>query len=276
MILAPGQVAVVTGAASGIGFALTRELLDRGLSVVMADVEKSALDSAAEELRESGVPDPSIITAVVDVSDGPHLQELAVAVMERFGRIDLLMNNAGVVGPRRPLWEQNEADVDWIRAVNLDGVTNGIRAFVPLMVAAGSGHVVNTSSVAALTVIGGGGNGPYAASKHAVVGLSEVLQEDLRSAGVAVGVSVLCPGPVQTRIRDAARNRPLRSDAPATGAPTFVHTVATISADEAATRTLAAVEAGRFWILTNAGNITEARERLRKIAADLDSEELSV
>lgn len=276
MILERGQIAVVTGAASGIGFAVTRRLLDRGLSVVMADVEKSALDSAAEELRESGVPDSSIMTAVVDVSDGPHMQQLAVAVIERFGRTDLLMNNAGVVGPRRPLWEQNEADVDWIRAVNLDGVANGIRAFVPHMVAAGSGHVVNTSSVAALTVIGGGGNGPYAASKHAVVGLSEVLQEDLLSAGVAVGVSVLCPGPVQTRIRDAARNRPLRSDAPATGAPTFVHSVATISADEAARRTLAAVEAGRFWILTNAGNITEARERLRRIAGDLDAEELSV
>ena len=276
MILERGQIAVVTGAASGIGFAVTRRLLDRGLSVVMADVEKSALDSAAEELRESGVPDSSIMTAVVDVSDGPHMQQLAVAVIERFGRTDLLMNNAGVVGPRRPLWEQNEADVDWIRAVNLDGVANGIRAFVPHMVAAGSGHVVNTSSVAALTVIGGGGNGPYAASKHAVVGLSEVLQEDLLSAGVAVGVSVLCPGPVQTRIRDAARNRPRRSDAPATGAPTFVHSVATISADEAARRTLAAVEAGRFWILTNAGNITEARERLRRIAGDLDAEELSV
>ena len=276
MILERGQIAVVTGAASGIGFAVTRRLLDRGLSVVMADVEKSALDSAAEELRESGVPDSSIMTAVVDVSDGPHMQQLAVAVIERFGRTDLLMNNAGVVGPRRPLWEQNEADVDWIRAVNLDGVANGIRAFVPHMVAAGSGHVVNTSSVAALTVIGGGGNGPYAASKHAVVGLSEVLQEDLLSAGVAVGVSVLCPGPVQTRIRDAARNRPLRSDTPATGAPTFVHSVATISADEAARRTLAAVEAGRFWILTNAGNITEARERLRRIAGDLDAEELSV
>lgn len=205
MRLEPGQVAVVTGAASGIGRALAAAFADRGLTVVAVDVEGPALDEAVGELRRAG---GTVEGHVVDVRSPAGLDALAEQVMSVHGRVDVLCNNAGVVTPRLPLWEQSFEDLQWTTEVNLYGVANGVRAFVPYLVRAGQGHVVNTSSVAGLSTIPGGGNGVYSASKHAVVGLSETLRVELAAAAPHVGVTVLCPGPVPSRIHDAARNRP--------------------------------------------------------------------
>lgn len=222
MRLEPGQVAVVTGAASGIGRALATAFADHGLTVFAVDVERPALDEAVAELRSAGGVAEG---HVVDVRDPAALDALAAEVIASHGRVDVLCNNAGVVTPRLPLWEQPFEDLRWTTEVNLYGVANGVRAFVPHLVRAGRGHVVNTSSVAGLSTIPGGGNGVYSASKHAVVGLSETLRLELAAAAPDVGVTVLCPGPVPSRIHDAARNRPaeLRAVEPGAADPDPQH-----------------------------------------------------
>lgn len=272
MKISAGQVAVVTGAASGIGLHLAEQFARRGVHIVLADVEKEPLAAARGRVAAAAAPGVGVISHAVDVSDARAMIELAAKVADELGHVAILCNNAGVVGPRVPLWEQEEADFRWVLDVNLWGVINGLRAFVPDMVRVGRGHIVNTASIAALTTIAGGGNAPYAASKHAVAGLSEVLREDLSAARLDIGVSVLCPGPVVTNIRDAGRNRPGSPGGSAhqtSAAPTFTHAVETIQPDVAARLTLDAIEHDRFWILTNPGNEDEVRDRLESIRHEL-------
>jgi NAD(P)-dependent dehydrogenase (short-subunit alcohol dehydrogenase family) len=203
MRLDAGQVAVVTGGASGIGRALIDGFGARGLAVVVADVE--SLDETQRELEAAGVP---VMARRTDVRDADDVQALADEVLARFGRVDVVCNNAGVISAPAPAWQQSAKDWLWTVQVNLLGVANGVRAFVPHLVAAGRGHVVNTSSIAGLTTIPGGGNAAYSATKHAVIGFSETLRLELGLVAPEVGVTVLCPGPVPTRIHDAERNRP--------------------------------------------------------------------
>jgi NADP-dependent 3-hydroxy acid dehydrogenase YdfG len=173
------------------------------MSVAMLDVEADALDAAAALV---GQPD-RVLTVVTDVSDGAAMASAAAEVTARFGDVHLLCNNAGV-SITGPLWEMSEHDWDWALGVNLLGVANGIRAFVPGMLAHGDdAHVVNTSSLAGLTPMAHAGI--YAATKAAVVAASEVMFHDLRQVGARVGVSVLCPGLVNTKIISSERNRPV-------------------------------------------------------------------
>ena len=198
-----GKVAVITGGASGIGWAVARRAAAEGMKVVIADIEEGALKQAERELTSQGT---DAIAVATDVADAASVRELRERVLRRYGAVHLVHNNAGV-GGGGPIWEVPEEDWRWIVGVNLWGVIHGVAAFVPLLVEQGEGHVVNTASIAGLTTAPF--IGPYNATKQAVVAISETLYKDLEAAGVSgVGVSVLCPGFVQTRIADAGRNRP--------------------------------------------------------------------
>ena len=199
-----GKVAVVTGAASGIGRGLADRFAAEGMHVIIADVEQAALDAAETDMRSAGA---DVLAVRTDVSDAASVEALATAAVERFGGVHVLCNNAGVGGGPTS-WETSLEDWQWVLGVNLWGVINGIRSFVPLMLKQGEeAHIVNTASVAGL--IAGAGNASYTASKFGVVGLSEVLHHELLAAsGGKVKVSVLCPALTNTRIIEAGRNHP--------------------------------------------------------------------
>lgn len=210
MRLEPGQVAVVTGAAGGIGLAMARRFAAEGLKVVLADVEEGALRKAADELAADGA---QVLARVVDVSDRDSVIALADTAYETFGAVHVLCNNAGVgSGAEGRMWEHEPNDWKWAFSVNVWGVFHGIQAFVPRMVAGGGpGHVVNTSS-------GDGGIAPlptasvYAVTKAAVVTMTESLYAHLKAEGATVGASVLFPGPhmLRTGLWESHRNRPER------------------------------------------------------------------
>src|ERR1700722_13530014 len=204
--VAPGRVAVVTGAASGIGFGLAERFAAEGMHVVMADVEEPALSKAAATVAESGA---SVLPAVTDVADLSAVEALRDAALSQFGAVHVVCNNAGVGGPHGPLWECPPGEWDWVLGVNLNGVMNGVRAFMPVLLSQDAGHLVNTSSIFGAFA---GTLGPYGVSKHAVTALTETLHFNLRSLGVThVGVSVLCPGAVRTNFGTSSRNRPARA-----------------------------------------------------------------
>ena len=267
--------AVVTGAASGIGLALAQRFATAGMNVVMADIEGAALATVAREVSATGV---GVLAQETDVSDPASVGELAGAATERFGPINVLCNNAGVSGGGGPIWSATPDDWTWVLGVNLIGVVNGVRAFLPGMLASGvPGHVVNTSSVLGLST---GGASIYSVSKHAVTRLSEGLWYDLRAARSAVGVSVLCPGMVATKIISAERNRPARlSDTAAPSAERDRLRQAAEARFQAegmdpavvAERVARAVETGTFYILTHPDSIKPAVEaRMRAIVDEAD------
>jgi NAD(P)-dependent dehydrogenase (short-subunit alcohol dehydrogenase family) len=199
----PGRVAVVTGAASGIGLGLAERFAAEGMRVVLADVEEPALAKAAAELTGTGA---SVLPVVTDVSDRAAVDALRDAALSAFGAVHVVCNNAGVGGPHGPLWECPPGEWDWVLGVNLEGVMNGVRAFMPVLLEQDAGHLVNTSSIFGVFA---GILGPYGVSKHAVAALTETLHFNLKSLGVThVGVSVLCPGAVRTNFGTSARNRP--------------------------------------------------------------------
>ena len=210
MELRAGQVAVVTGAASGIGLAMARRFAADGLKVVLADVEQGALDKAAALLRDEGA---EVHARVVDVSERQQVLDLAESAYETYGAVHVLCNNAGVgSGAEGRMWEHEPNDWQWAFAVNVWGVFHGVQAFVPRMIKSGQpGHVVNTSS-------GDGGIAPlptasvYAVTKAAVVTLTESLYAHLKAEHARVGASVLFPGPhmLRTGLWESHRNRPAR------------------------------------------------------------------
>ncbi len=245
-----GRTAVITGAASGIGRALALACARASVRVVATDIEREPLEGLAGELAAAGGPEA--LTELLDVRDAAAVEALAARSFTRFGGVELLFNNAGVLVPR-PLWEHGDLEWRWLIDVNLTGVMNGIRAFVPRMIARGAeAHVVNTSSMSGFMVAPM--LGAYSASKFAVRALTEALHHDLRQADACVHVSLLAPGAVRTRIMDADRNRPDGAPRVAGASSTVRDSMragmqeAGINADTVAGVVLAAIRANRFWI----------------------------
>jgi len=260
MKIVEGQVAVVTGAASGIGFALCQALAARGVRLVMADVNKELLETAA-----SGIGADRAVTFAGDVSKVDDVAGCRAAALDAFQRVDFVFNNAGVVLPFRPMWEHSAEDWDWLLGINLWGVIHGIRTFVPDFVRQGSGHIVNTASMAGVSVLPF--NGVYNASKHAVVSLTETLAGELAQRAPGVHASVVCPGLVPTRIAPRG-TQPAQALSRAVVAPEAGSN--TVTAGEAASRIVAGIEADSTYIFTNPGSRTRIEQRFNGIREALE------
>lgn len=266
-----GKVAVVTGAASGIGRALADQCAREGMKVVLADIEEAALDRAAAELAHAGA---AVLAVRTDVSRADEVEALARTTLDAFGGVHLLFNNAGVSGGSST-WESTIANWTWVLGVNLWGVIHGVRTFVPIMLQQDApGHVVNTASVTGLVSLPYGAL--YQASKHAVVTISESLLLELGYLGANVGVSVLCPAFVRSGIVDAARNRPAALRNPTCGACTEPSEMAKahrrlvdagLAPEAVAQRVFRAIRARQFYILTHPEANFLIRARMRAILA---------
>jgi len=254
-----GRTAVVTGGASGIGRALILRFSRDGANVVVADVDEPGMASVAGEAQALGV---KAIAVRTDVSERSQVEALAARAFETFGTVHVLCNNAGVAA-----WGGIESathrDWQWVLGVNLWGVIHGVEAFVPRMIARGEpGHIVNTASMAGL--IASKGLGVYNTSKYAVVGLSETLAKDLRP--YRIGVSVLCPLGVQTRIRDSERNRPaaLRNERAEPVTP--VELIGrSLAPDAVADMVLAAIRANELYVITHDESLEPLRRRFERL-----------
>ncbi|HPU40710.1 MAG TPA: SDR family NAD(P)-dependent oxidoreductase [Microthrixaceae bacterium] len=197
-----GKVAVITGGASGIGRAMADAFAAKGMKLVLADIEPGTLEVAAQELRDGGA---DVFAVTADVSRFADVERIGEAAMDVFGALHVACNNAGV-GTGGPTWEVDLSVWEWVIGVNLMGVVHGLKAFTPKIVASGGGHIVNTASMAGLT--SPAFMSPYNVSKHAVVTMSESMYVELEMLHPEVGISVLCPGWVQTRIHESDRNQP--------------------------------------------------------------------
>ncbi len=267
------KVAVVTGGASGIGLSMAHAFGREGMRVVLADIETERLEMARAELQSAGVEAAAVSC---DVSDPASIEALRDRAVAAFGTVHLLCNNAGV-GAGGPSWEIPLARWRWVFGVNFWGVVHGISSFIPLLLAQGEGHVVNTASAAGLLAVPY--MGPYTASKHAVVALTEALSIELSLAGGAVGASVLCPMWVRTRIAESERNAPAeRLAAGEAGSAGFgSELVAGLVAggmepDEVAARVVSAVKESRFYVLPH----DEVKEGVRQRAERIGREEAPV
>jgi len=265
-----GRVAVVTGAGSGIGRALARRAAGEGMRVVIADVEVSALEETAAEVEAAGA---EVLVAPTDVSRPEQVAALARLAYDRFGAVHLLCNNAGVF-QGGITWQRELADWEWVMGVNLWGVLHGVRAFVPRMLDGGDeGYVVNTSSVAGL--ITGAYSAPYITSKFAVLALTECLAHDLQAHGAPIGVSVLVPGVVDTKIAYSTRNRPDEppSEAQAPDAHLVEQALRDLLAasgrppDDVATLVFEAIRTERFYVTTSDATPGMLRERFDAVVA---------
>jgi NAD(P)-dependent dehydrogenase (short-subunit alcohol dehydrogenase family) len=196
------KIAVVTGAASGIGRGMAEAFIAAGMKVVLADIEQGALEETTRSLLATGADVHPVVT---DVSKSDQVETLAERTLERYGAVHILCNNAGVSVRTSPSWASSLEDWHWILGVNFMGVVHGIRSFLPVMIKQDTeAHIVNTASMAGLIA----NTALYGATKFAVVGLSESLYLELKRGGLKPRVSVLCPGFVDTNIINAHRNRP--------------------------------------------------------------------
>jgi NAD(P)-dependent dehydrogenase (short-subunit alcohol dehydrogenase family) len=249
-----GRVAVVTGAASGLGRALAERFAAEDMRLVLADVEATALAATVDGLVDGGA---TAIGVVTDVTDAAAVDDLARATVDAFGTAHVVCNNAGVGGHHYPTWEAPLPYWEWVISVSLWGVVHGVRSFLPMLLAQDEGHVVNTASVGGLVPVPY--SAPYAAAKHAVVGLSGSLHGELAAMETSVGVSVLCPGAMATGFTASDRNWPKSlgtappeaADANARAAHEFIvkNVNAGGPASEVADRVVDAIRTDRFMIV---------------------------
>jgi NAD(P)-dependent dehydrogenase (short-subunit alcohol dehydrogenase family) len=264
------KVAVVTGAASGIGRGMAEVFAGAGMKVVLSDIEQPALERTCAALRASGAEVHAVVT---DVSRPEQVEQLAEQALHRYGAVHVLCNNAGVGGVGGPSWTNSLKDWQWVLGVNLMGVVHGIRTFLPIMIKQDTeAHIVNTASLAGLV--------PsmmtlYCTTKFAVVGLSESVNLELVRGGLKPKISVLCPGWVDTNILDAQRNRPaeLANDAPGPVSPmgeavrdwVGEQLKTGLSPRAVGEQVLAAIRDERFYILTHPAEMPAIEQRLQDI-----------
>ena len=267
------KVAVVTGAASGIGLGMVRALTGAGVNVAMLDIEEQALTNARAEFETANV---DVQPFACDVSDRGQVRDVAEAVRSHFGRVDIVCNNAGVEAGG-PIEDTTDDDWDWVLGVNLHGVINGIRAYAPIMKAGGEGgHFVNTASI--LGHWAGARMSIYCASKYAVVAISESAREDLAPHGI--GVSALCPGMIDTRILRSGRNRP--ASLPKSSAGLFESRAEAerrfaedgLNPDVVGEQVLDGIRKNKAFIFTHAALADGIRERMDRVLACFDGIEV--
>ena len=269
-----GKVAVITGGAGGLGREFASVAAGLGMKLVLADVQQDALDNARRELEGQGA---EVLAMACDVRKGEQVQALADAAMARFGAVHLVFNNAGV-GSGGLVWENSEADWEWVLGVNLWGVIHGVRIFTRLMLDCArhdpqfEGHIVNTASMAGL--LNAPAMGVYNVSKHAVVSLSETLYHDLQLVHAPIGASVLCPYFVPTGISQSHRNRPddVKMAAPPTASQMAAQAMTVkavesgkVTAAQVAQMTFDAVRDGQFYIYSHPGALGNVAERMEAI-----------
>ncbi len=265
------KVAVVTGAANGIGRAIIDVCAREGMRVVLADINKEALARAEAELREGGA---TVLAVQTDVSKAEDVEELARRVYDAFGGVHLLFNNAGVM-TTGTVWENTLSDWRWVLGVNLWGVIHGVRIFVPLMLQQGTeGHIVNTASMRGLSRASS--NGVYCVSKHGVVALTETLHYELAQREAKIKVSVLCPGAIDTRFADVAENRLIENEnVPGERSMTpedeemlreLRHGTRTgMSPEEVAEKVFDTIREEKFYIITQPETMVRVERRMRDI-----------
>lgn len=253
------RVAVVTGGGSGIGRALCTLFAREGARVVVADVEEAAAAATESAIAAAG---GDALAVRADVSDLASVQALAERAMARYGAVHVLCNNAGVA-LHGGLGQMTHRDWQWVLGVNLWGVIHGLEVFLPRMIEGGQGgHIVNTASMAGL--IASQGLGVYNTSKYAVVGLSETLAKDLRPYGI--GVSVLCPLGVTTRIGESARNRPPALTNPVEKAAAPIELIGrALDPDTVAGMVWAAMRANQLYVITHDEGLEPLRRRARRL-----------
>jgi NAD(P)-dependent dehydrogenase (short-subunit alcohol dehydrogenase family) len=253
-----GKVAVITGAASGIGLGLAEEFAAEGMKVVLSDIEDESVNEAADKIAETGL---ETLAVVADVSKKEDVENLARKTIEKFGAVHIVCNNAGVIRGDVS-WQMPVEDFAWHIDVNLWGVIHGIRTFVPIFIEQDvASHIVNTGSMSSLTAT------PYTAaytlSKHAVIALSECLFHELAMAGTKVGVSVLCPAAVKTKIYEAEQHRPDRYNPASrddTGFSDMFRALLEdsfkggITANEMARQTIRAIQKNQFYVFPEGGD----------------------
>jgi NAD(P)-dependent dehydrogenase (short-subunit alcohol dehydrogenase family) len=268
-----GKVAVITGAASGIGLGIADRCAREDMKVVLADVEESALAKTEKALRAKGTKVLSVLTDVSKVSD---VETLAKKTLDTFGEVHLLVNNAGVVAGST-IWESTPFDWEWVMGVNLWGVIYGLRSFVPIMLRQDTeAHIINTASATGL--VSYSLSAPYQVAKHGVVSLSEHLYYSLQQQNAKVNVSVLCSGWVKTRVLNSGRNRPLElrnaTRKKPSGRESFALHVKKVrqavqdgmSPNEVADQVFNAIENEQFYILTHLAETTPlVRQRMEDI-----------
>ncbi len=271
-VIGAGKVAVVTGAASGIGRALAEAFAREGSAVVVADLDAAEAEVVASGIRARG---GDAVAITVDVSDATAVEALAAATLERYGHVDVLCNNAGV-STFNLMRDQTLDDWRWVFNVNLWGVVNGLQTFVPIMREQGTpAHIVNTASIAGI-LSGIAFIGPYSATKVAVVSISETLAQELQIDGTPIGVSVLCPSSVDTRVMESERGRP--AEFGTEQRTEMAESVRLMIRDSftgptgktpaaVAEMVVAAIRAGQFWIITHPDENQAAQTRCSTMLA---------
>jgi NAD(P)-dependent dehydrogenase (short-subunit alcohol dehydrogenase family) len=260
-VLDRGHVAVITGGASGIGLAVAEQLIERGMRVVLADIDEPKLRDVEARLTEAGA---DVTGVICDTADESSVTDLAEAVLSKYGAAHLLFNNAGIAGVG-DAWTGDMSLWHRVVGINLYGVVHGIRSFLPIMTEQGIGHIVNTASIAGLIAVPG--LGPYNATKHGVVAISEGLFIELGVTESPIGVSVLCPGFVKTDLMD---DEPASVESPVgalVGAALVEGVDGGIPATDVATAVVSAVDDGQFWILTHDDSRQPPIERMQRAAS---------